>query len=94
MDNINVKPGKGGTAVPVKTDVVDGVHVPIYKTAYGADGELTIVDDDNAMPMAIKSQDLTHETDIVTLLNEISGKLSILIKYEAMLHKVNLEEDL
>lgn len=92
-DNINVKPGKGGTAVPVKTDVIDGVHVPIYKTGYGSDGSLTLVDDDNALPITVKSQVLTHETDIVTVLNEVSRKLSVLIKYNAMLHKVDLEED-
>jgi len=44
----------------------------------------------------IKSKDdpLTFETDVVIVLNEISNKLSILIKYEAMLHKIDLEEDL
>jgi len=35
---------------------------------------------------------ITHETDIVIVLNDISRKLSILIEYEAMLHKINLEE--
>jgi len=41
-----------------------------------------------------KEEDLTFEKDVVIVLNEISEKLSILIKYEAMLHKVDLEEDL
>ncbi len=40
-----------------------------------------------------KPEDLTFETDVVQLLQEISEKLSILIKYEAILHKVDLEED-
>jgi len=35
---------------------------------------------------------LTNETDTVIILNEISKKLDVLIKYEAMLHKVNLED--
>ena len=37
---------------------------------------------------------LDFESDVVTVLNEISHKLSILIKYESLLHKVDLEEDL
>lgn len=41
-----------------------------------------------------KEEDLTFETDIVIVLNEISEKLSILIKYEALLHKIDLEENL
>ena len=45
-------------------------------------------------PLPVKESNLDHETDIVIILNEISKKLSILIKYEAMLHKVDLEEDL
>jgi len=89
MSSINVKPGKGGTVVPVKTVIVDGEHVPVYISAT-PDGES--VDTDNPLPVSLPA--LTHETDIVTILNEISGKLSILIKYEAMLHKVDLEEDL
>ena len=39
-----------------------------------------------------KEEPLTFETDIVRVLNDISTKLSILIKYEAMLHKIDLEE--
>jgi len=37
---------------------------------------------------------LDFESDVVTVLNEISHKLSILIKYESLLHKVDLEEDI
>ena len=48
--------------------------------------------EENPSPVQITKQ--THETDSVILLNEISRKLSILIKYEAMLHKIDLEEDL
>lgn len=91
-DNINVKPGKGGTAVPVATDNVDGIHFPVYKLAIGGDGEAVLIDTDN--PLYVQLPSLTYETDTVTMLNEISKKLSILIKYEAMLHKIDLEEDL
>lgn len=42
--------------------------------------------------VAISTIDLTHENDAVTILNEISRKLSILIQYEALLHKVDLSD--
>jgi len=90
-DNIGVKPDTDSTAVQVKTDVVDGVHVPVYKMASGADGEAVLVDTGNRMP--IQAPDLTHETDSVVVLNEISRKLSVLIEYWAMFQKVNLEEN-
>lgn len=44
MSSINVKPGKGGTVVPVKTVVDDGEHVPVY---IGATSDGTLIDEDN-----------------------------------------------
>jgi len=41
-----------------------------------------------------RPEDLTFERDIVIVLQEISEKLSILIKYESILHKIDLEEGL
>lgn len=40
-DNIKVRPSEGG--VNVATDVVDGVHYPVYKMATGADGNAVLV---------------------------------------------------
>ena len=40
----------------------------------------------------VSETDLTFETDIVTQLCEISRKISVLLEYQAILHKVNLEE--
>lgn len=37
--NIPVKPSTDSTAVPVKTDVITGEHVPIYKLMLGGIGE-------------------------------------------------------
>jgi hypothetical protein len=96
-DNIDVNPSVDAGAVSVATDEItdnDGkiTHYPIYKLATGADGEAELVNPDNPIQVQIAKQ--THETDSVFLLNEISRKLSILIKYESLLHKVNLEEDL
>lgn len=50
-DDIKVRPAGGGKPVPVRTEVDGvGVHTPIYKTAYGADGDLTLVGPDNPSP--------------------------------------------
>jgi len=96
-DNIPVNPAIDAGAVDVATDEVtdsDGniTHYPVYKLATGANGEAVLADANN--PLLVQTTKQTHETDMVTVLNEISGKLSILIKYEAMLHKIDLEEDL
>jgi hypothetical protein len=42
-DNIDVQPGERAGKVAVATDDIGGVHFPIYKLAYGADGEQTSV---------------------------------------------------
>lgn len=49
---------------------------------------------DEDHPRPVKVSGLTYENDVVTVLDEISRKLSILIKYEAMAHKIDLEEQL
>lgn len=46
---------------------------------------------DNLRPEEKESADIDRT---LLLLEEISKKLSILIKYESMLHKIDLEEDL
>jgi len=90
-DNIPVNPATATGRVKVATDEVGDVHYPIYKLATGENGEAALIDTNNPLPVQTAKQ--THETDMVTVLNEISQKLSILIKYEAMLHKVDLEEN-
>ncbi len=92
-DNIPVKPSDASTALPVATDDIEGTHYPIYKMAFGEDGEVFLVADDTPHPVTIKSQVLTHETDAVILLQEISDKLTVLIEYEILLHKVDLKEN-
>jgi len=96
-DNIPVNTAIDAGAVDVATDEVtdsDGniTHYPVYKLATGANGEAVLADADNPLP--VQATAFTHESDVVTVLNEVSRKLSILIKYEAMLHKIDLEEDL
>ena len=45
---------------------------------------------DNLRP---EKENIRDREDVSVLLREISDKLSILIKYEALLHKIDLEED-
>jgi len=51
------------------------------------------VDNQLEEPLAVE-QVQNFNTDSVTVLNEISRKLSILIEYESFLHKIKLEETL
>jgi len=75
-----------------------GTLISVADNQEGANPE--IVTEDRPLPVQLQESidineaPLTHETDIVIHLCEISKKLSILIKYEAMLHKVDLEEKL
>ena len=84
---IEVKPSTDPSRVKVLTELFAELEIPVYISA-NSDGTLT--DSDNPAPVQITKQ--THETDAVMILNEISRKLDVLIQYEAMLHKVNLEE--
>jgi len=51
MDNIKVEPGRKN-AVEVATDDISGVHYPLYKIAFGADGTATLVNADNGLPVS------------------------------------------
>ncbi len=50
-DNIAVRPSTAATKVNVATDLVGGVHYPIYKTAYGADGAVTQASPASPLPV-------------------------------------------
>ena len=50
-DNIKVLGSTDVSAVNVATDEVGGVHYPIYKMSYGADGVQTPVDATNKLPV-------------------------------------------
>lgn len=92
-DNIKVKQATERTAVSVKTDVIEGVHVPVYKTAYGADGELTLIDNDNPLP--------TDNTDLQKynfarqeeLLVNILLELKLLNRYMSFGQDIELTEN-
>lgn len=93
-DNVKINPSTRSSGIDVATDEIDNVHYPIYKVAIGANGEAIFIDGDNPLPVDVIESGTKHTTDTVTILNEISKKLSILIKYEAMLHKIDLEDDM
>jgi len=91
-DNVKVNPSLNNAAISVATDDIDNVHYPIYKHAFGADGTATQVDKDNRLPVQLSQ--LPNESNTEILLQEISGKLDILIQYQAMLQKIDLTGDL
>ena len=51
VDNVDVRPSDSVDAVSVATDDIGGVHYPIYKTAFGADGSVTQVNQANPLPI-------------------------------------------
>jgi hypothetical protein len=48
MDSIDVTPGSGRK---VGTDLVDNVHVQLFKPAFGGEGVATMVDETNRLPV-------------------------------------------
>lgn len=94
VDSVKVSPSTRATSVSIATDEINDIHYPIYKIAIGANGVVTFIDDDNPIPVNVVEAGTKYTTDTVTILNEISKKLSTLIKYEAILHKVDLEDDM
>lgn len=98
-NNVGVRPSTTTGSLNIVVDPVteNGVptHYPKYKQAFGPDGTPpTTVDNENPLPVSVVQEDITHKTDVVTVLNHISMQLEVLIKYQAMLHKVDLTEDL
>jgi hypothetical protein len=59
-DNINVTPSADGSAVAVATDDVSGVHYPVYKPAFGADGTVTLVSGGSPMPVTDYLQEVAQ----------------------------------
>ena len=73
-DNINVVDDPHIGTVPVATDEIGGVHYPVYKMAYGADGSQTPVDSTNPLPMRMGFGDLTVDAwghPVVTQLHSL-----------------------
>lgn len=90
-DDIKVRPAGGGKPVPVRTEVDGvGVHTPIYKTAFGADGDLTLVDEDNPMPI---SADAALHLTLVSKLDEVVTQLKIMNAYNALGHDEVIKEE-
>ncbi len=61
-DNIPVKPSDDSTRLDVATDEIDSVHYPIYKQAFGKDGEVYLIDVSRPMPVVTDS-DLRESVD-------------------------------
>mgnify|MGYP000105891415 CR=1 FL=1 len=60
-----------------------------YQRSIDSDNPLIIAASDTLL---VAQTDLTHETDVVIVLSEISRKMSVLIEYWALFQKVDLEE--
>jgi len=55
-DNIDVTPSQESTRVTVSTDLVNGVHYPVYKQAFSLEGEVPVhVSTTDPMPVSIKA---------------------------------------
>ena len=97
-DNVKVNPGQEGYAITVATDDIGGIHYPIYKVSYGADGAQTPVDADNPLPTENKeliASKLETDNDMLNLLNDVLSELKIMNLYNAMTHNQELtKEDL
>lgn len=74
-DNIKVRPSEGG--VNVATDVVDGVHYPVYKTAVGDDGEAVLVSSQTPLPISSSiSEEILQQ--VLVQLKKINSQLVML----------------
>ena len=85
-DSITVDTDSGPLAIDDSTPIEVNVQQPVNVSVNNFE------DITDPLPIQIKKQ--TFETDSVIVLNEISRKLSVLIKYWAMFQKIDLEEDL
>lgn len=67
-DNINVRHDPTFNTVPVATDEIGGVHYPVYKMSYGADGVVTPISEANALPIVLQDpNDSTRQAEFDNL---------------------------
>jgi hypothetical protein len=78
-DHIKVRPSEGG--VDVATDVVDGVHYPIYKTAIGVDGEALPVSSVDPFPV-VNSKSNVILSNILEELKRINFHLALITELD------------
>lgn len=74
-DNIKVRPSEGG--VNVATEVVDGVHYPVYKIATGVDGEAVLVSTEIPFPTSSSNMEEILQQMLVQL-KKINSQLVML----------------
>lgn len=77
-DNIGVRPSTTTGSVNVATDDIGGVHYPIYKQAYGSDGEAISVDLATPLPVTTVEH-LTSFTEEYTA--DGSGNIAAVIAF-------------
>jgi len=79
-DNIAVEPSGHSDRVDVATDEIGGIHYPVYKHAYGVDGEVTLVSETDPLPIRTGSGDLTVDAwgvqKVSTPVSLFSGKFT------------------
>jgi len=67
VDNVPVKPSAHGTKVPIAVDTVGTNKFPLYKQAFGPEGEATLVGENNPLPVMAHGHTSTDNTTIVAL---------------------------
>jgi len=79
-DNIAVKGSSVTGAVQVATDDISGVHYPVYKLAFGADGTVTIVDADNGLPVSLPetANSYVRDEQVLSALQGVIKELRIM----------------
>jgi hypothetical protein len=81
-DNIGVKPNTTTCSVQVATDEINEIHYPIYKIAYGEDGEAELVNAD--APLPIESAQLLLE---IRETHHLLGHMLIQLKLQTEMMK-------
>jgi len=92
-DNVKVNPSLNNNAVNVATDDINNVHYPIYKHAFGKDGEATLVDKDNPIPVTTGIDDLDRRIEEFSMMGEVLGQLKIMNRHLSMISGSIIGED-
>lgn len=84
-DNIKVRPSEGG--VNVVTDVVDGVHYPVYKIALGEDGTAVLVSSEVPLPIGSSNMEELLK-QILTQMEKVNFQLALLTEVDVSNNEV------
>jgi len=83
VDSVAVKPVAGTGTKAIVIEKVGDEYYPRYKLSLGADGEATLVGDDNPLPIKSTADDIDRNSALQESIDALVIQMKILNRYMA-----------